>query len=98
MSNGHQTTSTLAKGQLEVCGDPDLLTGTATASLVEEGCAPGTIIRRDRPWRVDLCWTLKGSLKRMICGYWCTHVHLESIGEGPEFSLPTTGDEFEFKG
>ena len=68
-------------------GSP-LLTGTIDASVHEHGGAsPTTIIRTDNSWAVNINWTFKGILSTMITGRWHVHVLLESIGEGPEYSL-----------
>jgi hypothetical protein len=74
---------------MEVSGAPRLLEGYIGAEIYEVGgVAPTNVIRIDQDWRVHLDWELEGSLKSMICGTWCLHVHLESIGKGPELSLP----------
>jgi hypothetical protein len=84
----------MTKGYFEVSGDPELLAGYITADVYEiGGVAPTNIIRIDQDWRVHLEWQLKGSLKSMICGTWCIHLHLESIGKGPELDLPDPGPE-----
>jgi hypothetical protein len=74
---------------MEVSGAPNLLEGYIEAEVYEVGgVAPTNIIRIDQDWRVRVHWGLEGCLKSMICGAWCLHLHLESIGEGPELSLP----------
>ena len=79
----------MTKGSFEVSGDPNLLSGYISADVYEVGgVAPTNIIRLDQDWRVHLDWALEGSLKSMICGTWCIHLHLESIGKGPELNLP----------
>lgn len=65
------------------------LSGTIQAGVYEVGGAePTNIIQIDQPWYVDVEWTLKGHLRRHLCGKWCVKVHLESIGKGNEYSLP----------
>jgi hypothetical protein len=49
---------------------------------------PTNIIRTDQRWGVTLRWVTIGSLVRMVCGRWCLHIYLESIGPGPELRLP----------
>ena len=79
----------MTKGSFEVSGDPNLLSGYISADVYEiGGVSPTNIIRTDQDWLVRLNWALEGSLKSMICGNWCIHVHLESIGKGVELSLP----------
>lgn len=83
-------------GYFEVSGAPSYLHGKIEASVYEiGGVAPKTIIRTDEDWVVRFCWELDGALKSMICGTWCLHVHLESIGKGPELDLPDDGPEVE---
>jgi len=87
---------TVTKGSFEVSGSPHLLYGEIEASIYElGGVAPTNIIRIDEDWLVRLKWQLHGSLKSMICGKWCLHVHLESIGKGPELDLPDPGPEIQ---
>ena len=79
----------MTTGSFEVSGTPKLLYGTIEADVYElGGVAPTNIIRIDEDWLVRIKWALHGSLKSMICGKWCLHVHLESIGRGPELDLP----------
>ncbi len=81
----------MATGEFEVSGGPapNLLHGHIEATVMEHGgTVPTNIIRADQAWGVDLHWDLHGSLVPMICGYWCVHVCLESIGSGPELKLP----------
>ena len=83
----------MTKGSFEVSGDPNLLSGYISADVYEVGgVAPTNIIRLDQDWRVHLNWALEGSLKSMICGTWCIHLHLESIGKGRELDLPYHDD------
>ena len=68
---------------------PGYFDGEIYASVHEHGgYAPRTIIRADQTWGVYIKWKTSGSLVRMICGTWCVRIHLESIGPGPEFTLP----------
>ena len=78
----------MAAGSFEVSGSPHLLTGTIAADVYElGGVAPTNIIRIDEAWKVSIDWELIGSLKSMVCGTWCLHLHLESIGKGEELDL-----------
>src|SRR5262245_37942466 len=80
---------TMTTGTFEVIVWPKRLYGTMEASVSElGGVAPTNIIRIDQDWLVRIKWALHGTLKSMICGKWCLHVHLESIGKGPELDLP----------
>jgi hypothetical protein len=88
-------------GKFEVSGQPRLLGGYLEASIFEQAPENVTnIIRIDQDWGVVFKWGLEGSLKRMICGEWCLHLDLESIGKGEEFSLPDPRNEvhIDFKG
>lgn len=85
-------------GSFEVSGAPasSFLHGTIAAEVYEVGgVAPTNIIRTDQDWFVRIRWELCGALKSMICGKWCLHLHLESIGKGPELDLPDPGPELE---
>ena len=85
MSNGQQ----LSECAFEVSPIATQLSGTIKAAVYEEGGVdPTSIIQIDQPWYVDVEWTLKGHLRRHLCGKWCVRVHLESIGGGKEYSLP----------
>ncbi len=78
----------MAAGSFEVSGSPHLLKGTIAADVYElGGVAPTNIIRIDEAWKVSIDWELIGSLKSMVCGTWCLHLHLESIGQGEELDL-----------
>lgn len=86
----------MTTGYFEVSGDPTLLGGSIKADVYEVGgAAPTNIIRIDQDWRVSIDWELNGSLKSMICGTWCLHLHLESIGRGSELDLPDPAGEIE---
>jgi len=86
----------MTKGSFEVSGAPNLLNGYISADVYEiGGVSPSNIIRIDEDWRVHLEWALEGTLKSMICGTWCIHLHLESIGKGPELDLPDPGPEIQ---
>lgn len=92
------------KGNFEISGQPKLLEGYMEADVYELG-ANGepqnntSIIRTDQDWGVVFKWGLRGPLSRMICGVWCLHVNLESIGPGPELNLPSEeGFHLHFKG
>jgi hypothetical protein len=85
----------MATGQIEVSGAPNTgLTGTIEAEIYEQGgVQPTTIIGINQDWRVDFKWSLTGPLAPLICGKWCLHVRLESIGPGHEYALPLTCNE-----
>ncbi len=71
------------------------LTGTLKATVYEDGGVdPTTIIRVDESWHVDIEWTLKGHIRRHLCGEWCVTVHLESVGPGNEYTLPNPAVHF----
>ena len=68
---------------------PGYFDGEIYAKVYEYGgYKPTNIIRTDQSWGVSVKWKTSGKLVRMICGTWCVRIHLESIGRGPEFSLP----------
>ena len=94
------STPGFTEGKFEVSGQPNLLGGYIEAKVFEQTPENTTnIIRIDQEWGVVFHWELKGTLKRMICGEWCLHVDLESIGEGPELNLPSKeGLHVPFKG
>lgn len=52
------------------------------------GERPTNVIRIDQDWYVEVKWRLTGTLARLFCGEWCVCVFLESIGPGPEITLP----------
>ena len=64
------------------------LKGGITAEILEEGKPTNYIIRSDKDWSVKVDWFLDGALTDCICGNWCLHLYMESIGPGPEFVLP----------
>lgn len=67
----------------------DLYAGVFEGDLPTNG-----IINIANPWDLRVSWRLTGPLREMICGMWCVALHLESIGEGKEFTLHA--EEFEF--
>ncbi|MGH7491869.1 MAG: hypothetical protein ACREOO_05695 [bacterium] len=68
---------------------PGLFDGEIYASVYElGGAAPANIIRLSQTWGVLVKWKTSGCLVRMICGEWCVKIHLESMGPGPELTLP----------
>jgi len=76
---------TMSKGNLEISLPELYLSGEIYAEVYELGGAkPTSIIRTDQEWGVKVHWDLKGSLAPLICGEWCVHLCLESIGPGPE--------------
>lgn len=65
------------------------LAGTIDAFVSEvDGVEPTTIIDVRKAFKVHVNWTLEGALTPYICGTWCVHIFLESIGDGPELNLP----------
>lgn len=71
----------------------------ATVWEVEPDLPPGKqevesnhIIRIDRDWIVRVKWSFGGALAACICGEWCLHLYMESIGRGEEFHFPTDED------
>ena len=78
----------MTKGSFEVSLPTPYLTGEIYADIYEVGGAdPTNIIRADQDWGVKIHWDLKGSLARFICGEWCIHLYLESMGPAPELKL-----------
>lgn len=81
----------LAKGYCDGKTEVELKTGLNLIKLyagVFEGSNPtNCIINVANPWDVRVSWCLTGPLKELICGKWCAAVHLESIGDGKEFTL-----------
>ena len=64
------------------------LSGSMQATIYEEGEeGPQEHITIDKDWYVDVEWFLHGHLTRHLCGSFCVAVHLESIGEGEEYSF-----------
>lgn len=64
------------------------LYGFMEARVVDiNGDSPDNIINIKDAWVVDFHWHLHGPMAKCITGKWCLHVHLESIGKGPELSL-----------
>ena len=64
------------------------LAGSIEADLYEVGgVAPTRIIRTNEDWYVDIKWELTGSIVPMLCGEWCIHLLMESIGPGEELKL-----------
>lgn len=78
----------MSKGQLEVALPEPYLGGDIFAEVYEvAGAKPSTIIRTDQEWGVSVRWSLKGSLAEFICGEWCVHLRMESMGPGPELKF-----------
>ena len=76
------------QGDFEVELPKPYLGGTISAEIHEVGeDTPARIIGINDDWVVEVYWTLTGSLQPFICGEWCVHVFLESIGPGREFDL-----------
>jgi hypothetical protein len=64
------------------------LAGKIEADVFEVGgVKPTYIIRTNQDWYVDIHWELTGSIVPMICGEWCVHLVMESIGPGAELKL-----------
>src|ERR1044071_6305926 len=78
----------MSKGQFEVSLPVPFLKGDIQADVYEVGGAsPVSIIRSDQDWGVKVRWQLEGSLLPFICGKWCIHLRLESLGTGRELTL-----------
>ena len=96
----------MAKGNLEVSLPEPYLGGGISAEVFEEGgVKPAFIIRTDQEWGVKVRWQLKGSLAEFICGDWCVHLRMESMGPGHELKFtpskriplnPCGNGEYEF--
>lgn len=70
-------------GNFETDLDP-ALTGSISANIhdeVEPYSRYVSIIEADDYWYVTARWFLYGPIRRMICGYWCVRLFLESLGE-----------------
>ncbi|MCB0191010.1 MAG: hypothetical protein KDJ65_03625 [Anaerolineae bacterium] len=67
--------------------DPPLK-GGITAQILEGGKPTNYIIRADKDWSVNVEWYLEGALTDCICGTWCLHLFMESVGPGPEVAFP----------
>ena len=81
----------MSKGNFEVALPKPHLEGDIYANVYEiGGASPTAIVRVDQDWGVKVRWDLKGSLAPFICGEWCLHLRLESMGPGPEliFNVP----------
>ena len=78
----------MTTGSFEVSLPSPVLTGEIYADVYEvAGAKPTTIIRTDQHWGVKAHWELEGPLAAFICGEWCLHLFLESMGPGPELKL-----------
>jgi hypothetical protein len=78
----------MSKGQFEVSLPVLFLKGDIEAAVYEVGGAnPVSIIRSDQDWGVQVRWQVEGSLLPYICGKWCIHLRLESLGTGRELTL-----------
>ena len=78
----------MSKGNFEVSLPKPYLCGEIYAEVYEVGGAkPAAIIRADQEWGVKIHWDLEGSLAPFICGEWCIHLRLESMGPGLEIIL-----------
>lgn len=81
-------------GNFETDLDP-ALTGGISANIhdeVEPFSRYVSIIEADDYWYVTARWFLSGSIRRMICGYWCVRLFLESLGED-DLDVELTNDE-----
>lgn len=78
------------RGEFETLFPPrsHWLNGRIQATFLDSGIAPNTIINIEDDFYVDIYWTLQGTLQSLICGEWCIHLHMESIGKGKEFNYP----------
>jgi len=78
----------MSKGNFEVALPRPYLVGDIDAEVYEfGGASPTAIVRVDQDWGVKIRWDLKGSLAPFICGEWCVHLRLESMGPGREIVL-----------
>lgn len=81
----------MSKGNFEVALPKPYLVGDIYAKVYEKGgVSPTTIVGVNQDWGVKVRWDLKGSLAPYICGEWCLHLRLESLGPGREllFNAP----------
>lgn len=66
------------------------LTAGLRATIYEDGqSGPQKIIDITNNWVIDVEWFVHGHLARHLCGTFCVGVHLESVGEGEEYSFET---------
>ena len=66
-----------------------LLNGSIGASITEVGGVnPIGILEADKPFQVNVNWTLSGPLTPFVAGTWHVSVFLESIGPGAELQVP----------
>jgi len=81
----------MSKGFLEISLPEPYLDGDISAEVFElKGAEPNAIIRTDQEWGIKVRWTLKGSLAEFICGEWCLHLRLESVGPGPDLKFDSS--------
>ena len=81
-------------GNFETDLDP-FLSGSISANIsdeVEPYSKYVNIIEADDYWYVTAQWYIWGPLRRMICGYWCVRLFLESLGKDV-YDLELTNDE-----
>jgi hypothetical protein len=81
-------------GNFETDLDP-LLSGTISANIhdeVEPYSRYVSIIEADDYWYVSARWCLTGPARRLICGYWCVRLFMESLGED-DLDVELTNDE-----
>jgi len=73
----------MTKGKFEVALSKPYLVGDIFASVYEVGgVSPAAIVGVNQDWGVKVRWDLYGSLAPFICGEWCLHLRLESLGPG----------------
>lgn len=68
------------------------LSGNISATVLDSGKAPSTIIKAGDPWSVDVKWEMTGPGWHLVAGNWHVHLNLESIGPGPELTLVDFAD------
>ena len=81
-------------GKFETDLDP-FLSGSISANIsdeVEPYSSYVSIIEADDYWYVTAYWNIWGPLQRLICGYWCVRLFLESLGED-DLDLELANDE-----
>ncbi len=94
MSGPSQEQALHVVGNFETDLDP-VLSGSISANIhdeVEPYSRYVSIIEADDYWYVTAYWCLRGPVRRLICGYWCVRLFLESLGED-DLDVELTNDE-----
>lgn len=72
--------------------DDPPISGEVGASVWEvidgKAVSSNHVIQLGNDWVVRVNWHIEGALASCICGDWCLHLFMESIGDAPEFQYP----------